>query len=50
MSNYYLDMPMEFNYAVSIIRQYCQFEDCQEGNCSQCPYPLSVIRCGDKET
>lgn len=48
MSDYYKDMPEDFRNAVDVIKQYCQNEDCQEPDCAMCPYPLSVIRCGDE--
>ena len=35
--------------AVEVIKQYCQNEDCDIDDCDNCPYPLSVIRCGDEE-
>lgn len=45
--SYYENMPDDFRKAVEIIKQYCQNEDCTEDCCEECPYPLSVIRCGD---
>ena len=47
MSNYYEEMSSDFKRAIDVIKEYCQNEDCQESDCSICPYPLSVIRCGD---
>lgn len=53
-NDYYEYMPEDFKEAVKVIRQYCQNEDCMEGDgkgkdgaCLNCPYPLSVVRCGD---
>lgn len=48
MSKYYENMRDDFKDAVNIIKKYCQFEDCDESDCNQCPYPLSVIRCGEE--
>lgn len=47
--DYYKGMPEDFKEAVKVIRRYCQNEQCVDGNetCINCPYPLSVIRCGD---
>lgn len=47
MNSYYEDMNQEFKKAVKVIKQYCQFEDCDVHDCVACPHPLSVIRCGD---
>ena len=48
MSDFYKDMPKDFKKAISIIQKYCQNENCHDFECSECPYPLSVVRCGDK--
>lgn len=48
MSKFYEDMPQDFKDAVEVIKQYCQFEDC-DCNCKECPYSLKTIRCGDDE-
>ena len=45
-STYYENMPEDFKQAVNVIQQYCQFEECSD-DCSKCPHPLNVIRCGD---
>lgn len=45
-NTYYKDMPDDFKQAVNVIKQYCQFEECSD-DCSNCPHPLRVIRCGD---
>lgn len=37
-----------YNKARETIKEYCQFEDCQEESCKDCPYPLSTIRCGEE--
>lgn len=46
--NYYKKVPKDFQKAIETIRDYCQFEDCKEHDCSKCQYPLSMIRCGNK--
>lgn len=48
MSKFYENMPDDFKQAVEVIKEYCQNEDCTE-ECSECPYPLGTIRCGDTE-
>ena len=48
MSKYYENMPEDFRKAVETIKQYCQHEDCDEENCKDCQYPLSIIRRGDE--
>lgn len=48
MKGYYKDMPQDFRNAVETIKLYCQNENCDLGDCEECPYPLSVIRCGDE--
>lgn len=46
--NYYKNMPEDFQKAVEVIKKHCQNEDCAaDCECSNCPYPLSMIRCGD---
>jgi hypothetical protein len=48
--NYYKNMPEDFKKAVAVIKDYCQNEECAaDCECDECPYPLSVIRCGDVE-
>ena len=48
--NYYKNMPEDFKKAVAVIKDYCQNEDCAaDCECDECPYPLSMIRCGDAE-
>lgn len=48
--NYYKNMPEDFKKAVAVIKNYCQHEDCAaDCECDECPYPLSMIRCGDEE-
>ncbi|WZY36105.1 hypothetical protein NSR02_07095 [Bacillus sp. FSL W8-1122] len=47
MSDYYKEMPNDFRRAIDVIKGYCQNENCQEHDCFKCPFPLSVIRCGD---
>lgn len=47
MNIFYKDMPEEFLKAVDVIQHYCQNEDCHEEECTNCPYPLNIIRCGD---
>lgn len=42
------DVENELKEAVEVIKQYCQNEDCDIGDCAKCNYPLSVIRCGDE--
>ena len=49
MSNYYKGMSEEFKQAVEVIKENCQFEDCDIHFCCDCIYPLSVIRCGDND-
>lgn len=49
MSRLYKDMPTDFQEAVETIKQFCQNEDCDRSNCTECDKPLSVIRCGDVE-
>ncbi len=46
-TDYYNNMPQDFKDAVNVIKKYCQNEDCQDYECSDCPYSLKVIRCGD---
>lgn len=47
--NYYKNMPEDFQKAVEVIKDYCQNEECAaERGCDECPYPLSMIRCGDR--
>lgn len=47
--SYYKNMPEDFRKAVEVIKGYCQNEDCAaDGDCFSCPYPLSMIRCGDQ--
>ena len=46
MSEFYKKMPTDFKNAVEVIKKYCQNEGCDH-ECAECPYPLSVIRCGD---
>lgn len=47
--SYYKNMPEDFRKAVEVIKGYCQNEDCAaDGDCFNCPYPLSMIRCGDQ--
>jgi glyoxylate carboligase len=48
MSKFYEDMPQDFRDAVEVIKQYCQFEDC-DCNCEECPHSLKIIRCGDDD-
>ena len=46
--NYYKNMPEDFRKAVEVIKEYCQNEECvADCECDDCPYPLSMIRCGD---
>nr|DAS85558.1 MAG TPA: hypothetical protein [Caudoviricetes sp.] len=46
--NYYKNMPEDFRKEVAVIKEYCQNEECAaDGECDDCPYPLSMIRCGD---
>lgn len=48
--NYYKNMPEDFKKAVAVIKDYCQNEDCAaDCECDECPYSLSMIRCGDTE-
>ncbi len=47
-NTFYEKMPEDFIKAVVTIMSYCQNEDCDD-DCSQCPHPLSEIRCGDRE-
>lgn len=48
--NYYKNMPEDIKKAVAVIKDYCQNEECAaDCECDECPYPLSVIRCGDVE-
>lgn len=42
------DLKERYYQAREIIKEFCQFEDCQEENCEECPYPLSTIRCGEE--
>lgn len=47
--NYYKNMPEDFRKAVAVIKDYCQNEECAvDCECDNCPYPLSMIRCGDR--
>lgn len=48
-NSFYENMPQDFRDAVKVIMGYCQHEDCAYScdDCSDCPNPLSVIRCGD---
>ena len=47
--NYYKNMPEDFRKAVAVIKDYCQNEECAaDCECDDCPYPLSMIRCGDR--
>lgn len=46
MSAFYAKMPEDFRNAVEVIKRYCQNEAC-DYKCSQCPFPLSEIRCKD---
>ncbi len=47
--NYYKNMPEDFRKAVAVIKGYCQNEECAaDCECDECPYPLSMIRCGDR--
>ena len=48
-NSFYENMPQDFQDAVKVIMGYCQHEDCAYScdDCSNCPNPLSVIRCGD---
>ena len=48
VKNYYKNMPEDFQKAVEVIREYGQKEECAaDCECDNCPYPLSMIRCGD---
>ncbi len=41
------DLMTDYYQAREAIKQYCQNEDCAE-DCKECPYPLSIIRCGEE--
>lgn len=49
MNKFYenMNMPEEFLKAVDVIQHYCQNEYCTEEECTNCPYPLHIIRCDD---
>lgn len=50
MNENYKNMPEDFKKAVAVIKDYCQNEECAaDCECDECPYPLSMIRCGDAE-
>ena len=42
------DLKERYYQAREIIKEFCQFEDCQDGDCKECPYPLSTIRCSEE--
>lgn len=49
MDSYDMQRLEKYNAAKEVIKEHCQFLDCEfEGSCKDCPYPLSRVRCDDE--